>query len=438
METLTEALVQNAISGMRGGGLLPERVGPGEVARVLCPGIVPSGALDDAAVESNLILTIRLLARTKGAGETATQTIIPLARVCSEPLSSRPLELSSRVKRLLPPVHRRDLAGAISALQIGVYMQDTDIIETLMKTVHGSVRLTERDLAVAHFCVLKFATTKSREILNTLRGLCSVEVDRTGEFIAEFLIALDLTHSLAVTKLLSMLDEEVVNLKGRAPMLEYADYLPAGASVAHLLLVCFDRGIGGVCEVLPHVMARWQAQLALQQLDLGPVDVQCLDLVGTAPLLRCLQPLRLTVGVGEGTSCLVDEMMKYGARRSFAIMAMYRHLGRRVRAQPRAGCRCKVCTRWLALPLDIEPLIWANLARIAQGDDDEVNRAEWIKYDRSQQLNELLVYRDEGVDDDQTVLMKMEMLIDEGADPNIPLEGSRKVDVARHAIGYFL
>ncbi|KAF4652815.1 hypothetical protein FOZ61_009402 [Perkinsus olseni] len=420
MGTLSEALVRNAISGMRGGGL-PERVGPREVQRVLSPSVLVEGDLSDAA-EANLVLVIRLLARTKDAGRTAAHTIIPLAKVCSKPLSERALKLSREVKHLLPLEHRREIAGAISALQIGVYMQDAGVVGALLK-VHDDAMsvVTEGDMAVAHFCVLKFATPRSRELLDTLRGLSSTEVAQTGEFIAEFLFALDFTNYLKTEKLLSLLDGEMVNLKARAPMLEYADYLPAGASVAHLLLVCFDRGIEGVCEVLPHLMSHWQAQLALQQ-DLGPVDVQCLDLVGSAPLLRSLQPLRPIAGVGEGASCLVDELIKFGARRSCTIMGLYRHLASRVRAQPtRCMCRCRVCSRWMTLTPDVEPLVWVNLARIAEG-EDEVSRAEWMKYDRSQQLNELLVYRPDGTDDDE-ILKEMKRLLEEGADPNIPLEG---------------
>ncbi|KAF4740513.1 hypothetical protein FOZ62_014546 [Perkinsus olseni] len=75
----------------------------------------------------------------------------------------------------------------------------------------------------------------------------------------------------------------------------------------------------------------------------------------------------------------------------------------------------------MTLTPDVEPLVWANLARIAEG-EDEVSRAEWMKYDRSQQLNELLVYRPDGTDNDE-VLKEMKRLLEDGADPNIPLEG---------------
>ncbi|KAF4708789.1 hypothetical protein FOZ63_028643, partial [Perkinsus olseni] len=183
MDTLSEALVRNAISGMRGGGL-PERVGPREVRRVLSPSVLVEGDLSDVA-EANLVLVIRLLARTKDAGRTAAGTIIPLAKVCSKPLSKRALKLSREVKHLLPPEHRREIAGAISALQIGVYMQDAGVVDALLKVDDDAMSVvTEGDMAVAHFCALKFATTRSREVLDTLRGLCSTEVAQTGEFIA--------------------------------------------------------------------------------------------------------------------------------------------------------------------------------------------------------------------------------------------------------------
>ncbi|KAF4650690.1 hypothetical protein FOL47_000969 [Perkinsus chesapeaki] len=423
---LTEALVRNAISGMLGGGLL-ERVGPREVRRAC--GTIDDAPLSDSA-NANLVLTLRLIARTRGMGESAAETIVPIARHCSNPLTSRPLQISKNIQRLLPPACRGEIVGSISALQIGLYAQDSDIVEALL-SVDDTYLMKDADMAIAKLCLLRFGTAHSNEIFTMLKKRCSEQVTRTGEFLAEFLYSLEANEGLNVAQLTRLLDEGVVSLKARAPLLEYAEYLPAGASIAHLLLVCFERSIKGVCEFLPYMMAHWESQLALHQ-DLGSVDVQCLDLVGSVPLLRCLQPLRLLTTAGKGTECLVDELMKFGARRSYSIMGLYRHIRSRARAKPQSQCRCKACKSWAALSYEVEPLVWANLMRIATG-YDEVSKAEWIRYDTSQELNELLVYRREELGD--TMMIKeISRLINEGADPNVPLDGSKKtpLNIAYH------
>ncbi|KAF4650625.1 hypothetical protein FOL47_001009, partial [Perkinsus chesapeaki] len=195
------------------------------------------------------------------------------------------------------------MGGKLTSLS--TLVRDSDVREALL-SVDDAFKIRDADMAIAKLCLVRFGTVHSNEIFTMLKKRCNEQVTRTGEFLAEFLYSSEANEGLNVAQLTRLLDEGVVSLKARAPLLEYAEYLPAGASIAHLILVCFERSIKGVCEFLPYMMAHWESQLALHQ-DLGSVDVKCLDLVGSVPLLRCLQALRLLTTAGKGTECLVDE-----------------------------------------------------------------------------------------------------------------------------------